>query len=387
MKVGFFCNEYPPRVHGGIGSFVQAMASALSNRGHSVTIVEFGDRYNKRADDSAVVITLPECRVRHISWIVNRWRLSQWVGRTARLGQLDLFECPEHQGWLLFSTRPCPVVLRLHHAESHIRALMGESWVHPASFWLEWLTLFRHRNWIGVSEYIMRETQNFFSLRPKEAKVIHNPAPPVLLASEAVSEPSDLPYVLFLGTLSTGKGVLRLAQAFGDLLRRVPNVRLVYVGRETTHEGAPISKAIASIVGKDIGSRVLIVGALPREIAMLWLRNAVALVLPSCVESSSLVALEAMQLGVPVILSRSGPAQELITHNVDGLLVDPDDIAGLTRAIELLVTNSEVASRLAMAGKQTVSERFSVDGCVRATLSFYERVIASTQESKNRNQS
>jgi glycogen synthase len=41
MKIGFFCNEYPPRPHGGIGTFVHTLAPALAQAGHAVTVVEW----------------------------------------------------------------------------------------------------------------------------------------------------------------------------------------------------------------------------------------------------------------------------------------------------------------------------------------------------------
>ena len=39
MRVAYVCNEYPPRPHGGIGSFVQTLARAVAERGLEVTVV------------------------------------------------------------------------------------------------------------------------------------------------------------------------------------------------------------------------------------------------------------------------------------------------------------------------------------------------------------
>ena len=39
MKIVFVCNEYPPRPHGGIGTFVHTIARALLQKGHQVTVV------------------------------------------------------------------------------------------------------------------------------------------------------------------------------------------------------------------------------------------------------------------------------------------------------------------------------------------------------------
>lgn len=73
------------------------------------------------------------------------------------------------------------------------------------------------------------------------------------------------------------------------------------------------------------------------------------------------VLIEAMALGVPVVAARGGGVPEIVTDGVDGILVQPGDVAGIVHALDRLVANAETRIALASAGLRTVRERFSME--------------------------
>jgi glycosyltransferase involved in cell wall biosynthesis len=73
------------------------------------------------------------------------------------------------------------------------------------------------------------------------------------------------------------------------------------------------------------------------------------------------VLVEAMACGTPVISTGISGIPELISHGRDGLLVEPDDPAGLARALKRLHDDRDLAARLGSAGRLTVLERFDGD--------------------------
>jgi glycosyltransferase involved in cell wall biosynthesis len=83
----------------------------------------------------------------------------------------------------------------------------------------------------------------------------------------------------------------------------------------------------------------------------------------------------AMAAGVPVIASKTGGIPEIIRHEENGLLVDTEPGA-VAVAVHRLQDDPALASRLAARGRQTVSERFSIEIMVRNTLAVYHRVLA-----------
>jgi len=381
FKIGLFCNEYPPRLHGGIGTFTRAFAEALADIGHDVTVVEFGQQAKIRIQNGVRVVTLRESRApRLIAALLNRLRLFLWLNRAAKRGEVEIFEIPEYQGYLPFPGEPCPIVVRLHHAESHIDQVMSGTSRKKKIYWLEKLTLFFHRNWIGVSQYILDASKSFFGCSPRKSTVIYHPAPTIQW--ENIPKPSSVPlqYILFVGSVSERKGAIILARAATPLLERWPNLHLIFVGPETTCEGKPISYTIYQIVGEHLKPRVWFLGHQSRETTIAWMRSALAVALPSRVESFGIVILEAMQLGVPVVYTRSGPGPEFIIDGVDGLLVDPEDVNEVRYALERLITDPDFARRLGEAGRAKVTKFFTMERCIEETLLFYQTILGASKD-------
>lgn len=90
-------------------------------------------------------------------------------------------------------------------------------------------------------------------------------------------------------------------------------------------------------------------------------RRASAFVLPSAKEGFGIVYLEAWKYGLPVICGHGGGAQEIVTDGEDGLVVDPDDIAGLALAMYRLATNPDGAAAMGRKGAQKLTSAYLDD--------------------------
>jgi glycosyltransferase involved in cell wall biosynthesis/peptidoglycan/xylan/chitin deacetylase (PgdA/CDA1 family) len=82
-----------------------------------------------------------------------------------------------------------------------------------------------------------------------------------------------------------------------------------------------------------------------------------ALLLPAG-EATPLVLMEAMALRTPVVAARMGSIPDVVTDEVNGLLVAPDDPAGLAAAVVRLRGEAGLADRLAEAGRRRVERDF-----------------------------
>jgi glycosyltransferase involved in cell wall biosynthesis len=124
------------------------------------------------------------------------------------------------------------------------------------------------------------------------------------------------------------------------------------------------------------GRRVLFLGSRAGADKQAWLHAADLLVAPSRVladgrtDSAPVVLLEAMAAGLPLISSRVGGAAELIVDNENGLLVPPEEIAALRRAIVALAADPERRAALARAGRRTAADHgwHRVAGRLRSLL-------------------
>jgi glycosyltransferase involved in cell wall biosynthesis len=98
-------------------------------------------------------------------------------------------------------------------------------------------------------------------------------------------------------------------------------------------------------------------------------------ILASLIEGLSQSLLEAMALGTPVIATKIGGNPELIQHNVNGLLFDNNDIAALTKHIEVLIGNPGLRRRLAAKAKVTALTDFSLTKTVERYEAFFRSFL------------
>lgn len=100
-------------------------------------------------------------------------------------------------------------------------------------------------------------------------------------------------------------------------------------------------------------------------------------VLASLSEGFSNVILEYMASSKPVVATAVGGNPEIVVHGETGLLVPPADADALASAILSILEDKEAASRLGVAGRKRVEERFGLDIMLRNYESLFERIIMS----------
>ena len=150
------------------------------------------------------------------------------------------------------------------------------------------------------------------------------------------------PRVLFVGVLEHYKGIDELAEAWRIVAARVPDATLHLVGRGTRHEVA--ARLVAELPARTEWTEVL-----PTESVARALDAATVLVLPSRSEGMGRVIVEAFCRARPVLGSRVGGIPDLVEDGRNGLLVEPGDTAALVDALVRVLTDRELAERLAAA--------------------------------------
>ena|ERR1051326_6554624 len=92
-------------------------------------------------------------------------------------------------------------------------------------------------------------------------------------------------------------------------------------------------------------------------------------------EPFGLVVAEAMACGRPVIASEAGGVGEIIDSGVNALSHSPGDAARLAEQITSLATNFELRQRLALAGRQTIRQRFTRERLVSELAPLYSELL------------
>lgn len=99
------------------------------------------------------------------------------------------------------------------------------------------------------------------------------------------------------------------------------------------------------------------------------------LVLPSLNEAVGRVLIEAGAAGIPVVATKVGGIPEIIKDQETGLLVPPQDIDSLTKAIIFLAENKERRKSLGEAARKWIDEKFSADNMVANITNLYLQMV------------
>jgi len=155
----------------------------------------------------------------------------------------------------------------------------------------------------------------------------------------------------FLGTLKPWHGIEILLEAFLVAKRTEPSIRLLVVG------DGPMAKLLEDVDGVEMTGAVH-PDAVPGLLASMNVGIA-----PYPKQEpfyfSPLKIVEYMAAGLPVIASSIGDIPTVLAHNVDGILVEPEDGKAIADSILNLMHNRELCSRLGRSGRRKVMSQFT----------------------------
>lgn len=134
--------------------------------------------------------------------------------------------------------------------------------------------------------------------------------------------------ILYVGRLSSEKGVNHLIDAASRIRNKEPEILLLIIGA-----GGLLNNLMSQ--AKDLGmeGNVLFLGEKPHSDIPVYLNAVELLILPSLCEGCPNVVLEALACGTPVIASNVGGVPEIITSEDLGMLVSPADPHALADAV------------------------------------------------------
>lgn len=193
------------------------------------------------------------------------------------------------------------------------------------------------------------------------AGVVHNGVP---LEPYTARDARDDGYLIFLGRANYEKGpevALEVARRLGR------HVKMVVKVNEPAEEAYWRERCAPLAVGADVEIHRNVTNEQKAQL----LAGAQAVLVPlQWDEPFGLVMAEAMACGTPVIAYARGAANEIVVDGKTGLLVEPDDVAGLCEAVGRVGEIDPAACR------EHVATYFTSDAMVAGYLEVYERVLA-----------
>jgi len=164
-------------------------------------------------------------------------------------------------------------------------------------------------------------------------------------------------YALIVGRMNASeryKGHDALIESWPDVRASVADAQLVVVG------GGDDTDRLREKAGRVCPDGIIFTGRVDAARLAALYRDAVCFVMPSTDEGFGLVYLEAMSVSVPCVAA-SGAAEEIITDQRDGLVIDATHRGALVSAVTSLFRDSALRARLASAAAERVRECFGPD--------------------------
>ena len=369
--------------YGGLSAVVPELSAAISTDGRvPVTVAGFcasGENYRPCLDASVIL--------QH--WPVSR---RKWDARL-RAGFRDLISRSAgvhvHGLWQYSTALACGTS----------RAL-GKPYILSAHGMLEAWAL-RNKRWKKLLYAALVERKNvhraacLHALTTQEAEDYRRFGAhgPIAVVPNGVHVPADVsadPFfarfpelqgrqlVLFLGRIHFKKGLDLLCQAWARVAVRFPDAHLVLAGPDFEGTLAQVQNHTQRL---GLTSRVTFTGMLSGDLKWSALRSAHCFVLPSYSEGLSVSTLEAMGMGVPVVITRQCNLPD-VAENGCGYVIEAE-VAPLEESLEHVLSCPATSwLRMARAGQALVEERYSWDRVGEQMADVY-RWVAAGQPSYN----
>jgi phosphatidylinositol alpha-1,6-mannosyltransferase len=174
--------------------------------------------------------------------------------------------------------------------------------------------------------------------------------------------------ILFVGRLAPRKGVKEFVEfCLPGIAHTVPQVVFAIAGdnpsESLVHRSDVASAIRAAVTRLNLSEHVRWFGAVRDEELVNLYTLCDVLVLPARelrgdVEGFGMVALEAAAAGKPVVATRVGGISDAVADGLGGILVEPEDHAGLSRAVVSLLNDAERANSMGEAGRRRALAEF-----------------------------
>lgn len=381
--------EYPPNVVGGLGRHVAELVPALAQQGlelHIMTPTFLKEGESRSAENGVVVHRVFTPAIETLPNIYDRARAAnETIEAYARQvgAQGQTYDLIHTHDWLtgfaaiaLQKAWSCPLVTTIHATERGRSQGYLNNDLQRSIDNAERNLVNETRRVIVCSRHMAREVQYFFQVHPTKLDIIPNGVnvaalqngyhPEDLAAFRAKYAAPDDQIVFTVSRLVYEKGIHLLIQAAPRILEECPRTRIIIAGKGPEAENL---KHQAENLG--VADRVNFIGFISDEARNQFFKVADCSVFPSLYEPFGIVALEAMALGSPLVVSDVGGLGEIVKHAETGIKIYPDNADSTAWGITHALTHPNWAQTQALKARQSVKQVFNWSRIARLTAAVY----------------
>ena len=239
--------------------------------------------------------------------------------------------------------------------------------VNPTVFGIERDGMTQADHIITVSNLTRQTVIEKYGIDPAKVTTVHNAVTP--LSEELLNVQANKPkekVVTFLGRITMQKGPEYFVEAAAKVLKNNHNVRFVMAG-----SGDMMDKMILLAAERGISDRLHFPGFQKGKQVYEMLKASDVYMMPSVSEPFGISPLEAMQMGVPSIISKQSGCAEILNNVIK---TDYWDIDAMADAIHSIVTYPAMYDQLREDGLNEVNQ-ITWDKAGAKVIDIYKRVI------------
>ncbi|WP_437680145.1 glycosyltransferase family 4 protein [Sorangium sp. So ce131] len=162
--------------------------------------------------------------------------------------------------------------------------------------------------------------------------------------------------IVYVGWVYRPKGVFDALDALEKVLRRVPDATLTLIGG-----GRDEAELRAAAAQKGIAAHVDCKGWLPKEEVFEHLLRSDVFFLPSHAEGLPNAMLEAMSAALPVVATRVGAIEDVVTPGRAGFVTAVGDTDAMADALCTLLEDPALARAMGDAGRRQIEQNHTID--------------------------
>lgn len=366
--------------NGGIGRYSLALLSALLKIDAENQYFIFFNPDTSNQDEIAFLgshakVELVPTRIRHYS-LLEQIKLPFILNKF----NLDLVHFPNFNVPIFYNK---PFIVTIHDMVHH--KISGHKKAHFFQFQaykkIISLAAKNAKAIITVSHHAKEEILYYLNIPESKIKVIYEGATIAPQTQEYIQEVKKLfllsrPYFLFVGTLERKKNIITLAKAFDLFSEKYNlNIDLVFVGKVDSHY--PEIKFEALNVKNS--NRIIFTGLVSEKELMALYQNAYSLVNASLHEGFGLPGVEAMQFGLPLVVSNTPVFNEI--YDNAAMYFDPLNISDIAEKMHLIASDNLFYKQM-QAKSFSRGQLYQWSITAEKTLEVYKQVFKKANESK-----
>ena len=223
-----------------------------------------------------------------------------------------------------------------------------------------------------ISNFYINEEPFFFRFlfKLKQGEVIFNGLKEILpITKQKFVNVNEQISLLFVGRLAPEKNLPLILRSLGILKNSTNSFRVRICGEGTEAYKLKLNQLINEL---DINEQVEFLGY--NENWHLLAKESLCLLLPSKSEGTANVVIEALSIGLPVIISDIPMSRSILNHEVNSLIVRNECPRVWSEAILKLSKNNELKEKIKRNGIE-YSKQFSTDNMVNKYEKLYRRTI------------